>query len=275
MLKLAEKYAARPAAELPLLFQRILQNAIRDFFRRQKVRSAWTTLLVRPRPDRRGRRCRIPWRTLRSRSTSACPTRRPTSWSSRKSLQSLKKRSKRCRHVNVRPSCCVIGRTWMSRNRQGHGMLGGQRQNALLPGDACIGENPEIKRRNAMNEKEFGKETPALAGAFGGRGRGNAGHPAAFGAAARPGCLPGAGAAVRFPDHRARHGPDDQVLRPAAGAAVAAAGDPPRHADRCGSCSPNVDIGELDAQLLTGELPIDAFLDEDFDQWLKSASGSF
>ena len=39
--------------------------------------------------------------------------------------------------------------------------------------------------------------------------------------------------------------------------------------------SPEVDIGELDAQLLTGELPIDAFLDEDFDQWLKSASGSF
>ena len=36
-----------------------------------------------------------------------------------------------------------------------------------------------------------------------------------------------------------------------------------------------MDIGELDAQLLTGELPIDAFLDEDFDQWLKSASGSF
>ncbi|HEX4944557.1 MAG TPA: DUF3619 family protein [Usitatibacteraceae bacterium] len=39
--------------------------------------------------------------------------------------------------------------------------------------------------------------------------------------------------------------------------------------------APDVDIGELDAQLLTGELPIDAFLDKDFDQWLKSASGSF
>jgi RNA polymerase sigma-70 factor (ECF subfamily) len=45
MLKLAEKYSARPAAELPLLFQRILQNAIRDHFRRGKVRSTWTTLL--------------------------------------------------------------------------------------------------------------------------------------------------------------------------------------------------------------------------------------
>ena len=39
--------------------------------------------------------------------------------------------------------------------------------------------------------------------------------------------------------------------------------------------APEADIGVLDAQLLTGELPIDAFLDKDFDKWLKSASGSF
>jgi RNA polymerase sigma-70 factor, ECF subfamily len=43
MLKLSEKYSDRPATELPLLFQRILQNAIRDFYRRQKVRALWTT----------------------------------------------------------------------------------------------------------------------------------------------------------------------------------------------------------------------------------------
>ena len=45
MLKLAEKYGDRPNEELPLLFQRILQNTIRDFYRRSKVRSLWTTLL--------------------------------------------------------------------------------------------------------------------------------------------------------------------------------------------------------------------------------------
>lgn len=45
MLKLAEKYGAKPLDELPMLFQRILQNVIRDFYRRQKVRSLWTTLL--------------------------------------------------------------------------------------------------------------------------------------------------------------------------------------------------------------------------------------
>jgi RNA polymerase sigma-70 factor (ECF subfamily) len=44
MLRLAEKYGHRPVAELPLLFHRIMQNAIRDWFRRQKVRSLWTTL---------------------------------------------------------------------------------------------------------------------------------------------------------------------------------------------------------------------------------------
>ncbi len=39
MIRLAEKYADRPAAELPPLFQRILSNATMDWFRRQKVRN--------------------------------------------------------------------------------------------------------------------------------------------------------------------------------------------------------------------------------------------
>src|SRR6266511_5744244 len=45
MLKLTEKYADKPRGELPMLFQRILQNTIHDHFRRQKVRTTWTTLL--------------------------------------------------------------------------------------------------------------------------------------------------------------------------------------------------------------------------------------
>ena len=32
---------------------------------------------------------------------------------------------------------------------------------------------------------------------------------------------------------------------------------------------PDAEIGDLDAALLTGELPVDAFLDKDFDSWLK------
>lgn len=39
MIRLAQKYADRPAQELPLVFQRILSNATMDWFRRQKVRN--------------------------------------------------------------------------------------------------------------------------------------------------------------------------------------------------------------------------------------------
>lgn len=40
MIRLAERYADKPAEELPLLFARILSNATMDWFRRQKVRNA-------------------------------------------------------------------------------------------------------------------------------------------------------------------------------------------------------------------------------------------
>ncbi|HMV05226.1 MAG TPA: RNA polymerase sigma factor [Accumulibacter sp.] len=51
MMKLAEKYGDRPSSELPMIFQRILQNTIRDYYRRSKVRSLWTTLLSSLSPD--------------------------------------------------------------------------------------------------------------------------------------------------------------------------------------------------------------------------------
>ncbi len=40
MMKLAEHYGHKPAAELPMLFQRILSNCTLDWFRRQKSRNA-------------------------------------------------------------------------------------------------------------------------------------------------------------------------------------------------------------------------------------------
>lgn len=53
MLKLAEKYGGKPAEELPMLFQRILQNTIRDYYRRQKVKNSWVTLFsaLQPKHD--------------------------------------------------------------------------------------------------------------------------------------------------------------------------------------------------------------------------------
>lgn len=44
MIKLAEKYGDKPVTELPMLFQRILQNTIHDYFRREKGRGSWVSL---------------------------------------------------------------------------------------------------------------------------------------------------------------------------------------------------------------------------------------
>lgn len=54
MIKLAEKYGDKPPEELPLLFQRILQNTIRDHYRRQKVRSTWMSLFSSFAPQHEG-----------------------------------------------------------------------------------------------------------------------------------------------------------------------------------------------------------------------------
>ncbi len=51
MLKLADKYAHKPVEEYPMLFQRILQNTTRDFWRRQKVRNLWVSLFSSFRQD--------------------------------------------------------------------------------------------------------------------------------------------------------------------------------------------------------------------------------
>jgi RNA polymerase sigma-70 factor (ECF subfamily) len=51
-MRLAERYGDHAPQELPPLFQRILQNAIRDWFRRQKVRSTWITLFSALAPGR-------------------------------------------------------------------------------------------------------------------------------------------------------------------------------------------------------------------------------
>ena len=70
MLRLAEKYGDRPPAELPLLFHRIVQNAIRDYYRRQKVRSIWTTLLSSLSPGRGEDEDQDPLETLQAADAS-------------------------------------------------------------------------------------------------------------------------------------------------------------------------------------------------------------
>jgi len=64
MLKLSEKYGAKPSVELPMLFQRILQNTIRDYYRRYKVRATWTTQLSSILPGKDGEEETDPLETL-------------------------------------------------------------------------------------------------------------------------------------------------------------------------------------------------------------------
>jgi RNA polymerase sigma-70 factor (ECF subfamily) len=73
MLRLAERYGDRTPDELPPLFQRILQNSIRDWYRRQKVRSTWTTLLSALAPGRDGDDDQDPLDTLRPADGTATP----------------------------------------------------------------------------------------------------------------------------------------------------------------------------------------------------------
>jgi len=55
MMKLAERYGDKPAAELPLLFQRILSTTTLDWFRRQKTRHAlFSTMSELESPDSDG-----------------------------------------------------------------------------------------------------------------------------------------------------------------------------------------------------------------------------
>lgn len=69
-MRLAARYGDRPASELPLLFHRILQNAIRDWFRRQKVRSLWVTLFSSLTPNRDDNDSHDPLETLAADSVS-------------------------------------------------------------------------------------------------------------------------------------------------------------------------------------------------------------
>ncbi len=104
MLKLASHYAERPTAELPLLFQRILQNTITDHFRRQKVRNTGPRCCRRccPNPTT------IPTAIRSKRSMPTAPAIRrkvPPIWPSAvRPWRSSKPRSASCRRVNARRS---------------------------------------------------------------------------------------------------------------------------------------------------------------------------
>ncbi len=116
MLKLTEKYAGKPAAELPMLFQRILQNTIHDHFRRQKVRSTWTTLLSALGKGDEKDDDFDPLETLPAKSDSnfnADPAEQLEQASDYGHHRARARRA--CRRVNGKPFCCVTGKSSMWR----------------------------------------------------------------------------------------------------------------------------------------------------------------
>jgi len=112
MIKLCSSYADKPVTELPLLFQRILSNTVLDWFRRQKTRKALFTNMNEFDSDESdsGFDC---WKwplVLRTTWPHKVPK---VGWAECRPSNTLNQRSWRCPHVNEKPSCCVIGRSWM------------------------------------------------------------------------------------------------------------------------------------------------------------------
>ena len=213
MLRLAEKYGDRPAAELPLLFHRIMQNAIRDWFRRQKVRSLWTTLLSSLTARRARTTSRIRWKPWRP-PTSPTARRRPgSSWSRLKSLKSLSKRSRACPRVNARLSSCVTGRNWTwPKPRDVMGCSEGSVKTHCSRATHALAAALTSARHHALSPKseqshertQFGNRIRHLlnSGSPGDPGRAPSGSRGARARARAP--APGAGARVRVGRQRPR-----------------------------------------------------------------------
>ena len=108
MLKLTEKYAEKPAAELPMLFQRILQNTIHDHFRRQKVRNTWTTLLSALGKGDEKDDDFDPLETLAAKSDSNFGTDPAGEFEQRRIIASIEQALERL-HAFVRPDAELVG----------------------------------------------------------------------------------------------------------------------------------------------------------------------
>src|SRR5258708_26667314 len=145
-------------------------------------------------------------------------------------------------------------------------MFGRQRENALLPGDPRLGESPESKRDNAMNEKEFAsKLKPWLDRSANAIGeiealRLKSARLRAMDAWREPVRVL---ALVTAPAGTAQTIHYTFVQRSLLWLPILAL-----IATLGVKSLQESDVGELDAQLLTQELPPDAFIDQDFRAWL-------
>ena len=152
MMKLAEHYGDKPAAELPMLFQRILSNCTLDWFRRQKTRNALFSNLS----DFESAGDDGDFDLLETYAVGRA------THSERESAEDATRRAQILREIEDRDpgaagastgslSDALLGGDGRCRNGGGHGLLGRQCQNTLFAGRPGPEQSAEGKGNITMN----------------------------------------------------------------------------------------------------------------------------
>ena len=155
MLKLTEKYSDKPAAELPMLFQRIVQNTIHDHFRRQKVRSTWTTLLSALGKGDEKDDDFDPLETLAAKSDSSAADDPARQLEQRQIIGVIEQALSGFRRVNGKRFCCVTGKNSTWRKPPQPWAVRRKRQNPLLARGSRIGRDAQGQRSVAMTPDDI------------------------------------------------------------------------------------------------------------------------
>lgn len=96
--------------ELPMLFQRILQNVIRDYYRRQKVQHGATLLSASSGPEDDEH---DPLESIESADSDHKSESPQAQLEQQQTLGAIEKEIEKSRPVNAKPFSCVIGKKWI------------------------------------------------------------------------------------------------------------------------------------------------------------------
>lgn len=155
MIKLAEKYGDKPEAELPLLFQRILQNTIHDWFRRTKVRNTWVSLFSSFRTDTDGDET-DPLELIESEAGSTAAESSADKVERAQVLEILEREIGEATGTSTGGLLdALLGRHGCCRDSPGHGLFRGQCEDALLAGNARPRASAPGARNPTMNPAEL------------------------------------------------------------------------------------------------------------------------
>ena len=270
MLKLSEKYGVKPPAELPMLFQRILQNTIRDYYRRHKVRATWVTQLSSILPGRPGEDEVDPLETLAPAEGSNQALGPPDHLEKSQLIVLIEDELKK---LPPRQREAFLLRYWeeldVAESAQAMGCSEGSVKTHCSRG-AYLGHRAQAQGDYTMNEREFGYQIKQqldrsldLDAATLERLRFARGQALARQRVTEPAF------ALAWVDAVA-----GRLWGSPAAAGIAAAGAALIlllvGVQYYWQQSPTVEeIADIDAALLSSDLPINAYLDKSFDTWLK------